>query len=334
MTAGAVRPRTCRPSPREVTLEKAKTSSRATIRPTSPSTARSIPIGAASMAASTASRGRRTPIWACRPGSISRRKLFVKDGAAELLERELVGAGLPAAHHRDRHQHRPLPADRDASTASCARMLEVLARANHPVGIVTKSALVTRDIDILGPMAERGPRQSGALGHDARPQARALDGAARRDAGQAPSRRSASCREAGIPDHRHGRADHSGGERPGDRAHPGRRAHAAGAREAGYVHAAPAARGRAICSANGCSSIARTSCATSSRWCARCAAARTTMPTGAERHDRRRPLCAWMIGRRFEIAARAARPQRRDSASCAPTCSRAPREPASNSSLF
>ena len=35
-------------------------------------------------------------------------------------------------------------------------ILEVLARANHPVGIVTKSALVTRDIDILGPMAERG----------------------------------------------------------------------------------------------------------------------------------------------------------------------------------
>ena len=36
------------------------------------------------------------------------------------------------------------------------QMLEVLARANHPVGIVTKSALVTRDIDILGPMAEKG----------------------------------------------------------------------------------------------------------------------------------------------------------------------------------
>ena len=36
------------------------------------------------------------------------------------------------------------------------QVLEVLARANHPVGIVTKSALVTRDIDILGPMAEKG----------------------------------------------------------------------------------------------------------------------------------------------------------------------------------
>ena len=35
-------------------------------------------------------------------------------------------------------------------------MLEVLARHNHPVAIVTKSHLVTRDIDILAPMAAKG----------------------------------------------------------------------------------------------------------------------------------------------------------------------------------
>jgi len=34
-------------------------------------------------------------------------------------------------------------------------ILEVLSRTNHPVGIVTKSGLITRDIDILGPMADR-----------------------------------------------------------------------------------------------------------------------------------------------------------------------------------
>ena len=34
-------------------------------------------------------------------------------------------------------------------------ILEVLERAGHPVGIVTKSALVTRDIDILARMAKR-----------------------------------------------------------------------------------------------------------------------------------------------------------------------------------
>jgi DNA repair photolyase len=35
-------------------------------------------------------------------------------------------------------------------------VLEVLERSGHPVGIVTKSALVVRDIDILQRMAERG----------------------------------------------------------------------------------------------------------------------------------------------------------------------------------
>src|SRR5690606_36542645 len=35
-------------------------------------------------------------------------------------------------------------------------ILEVLARTKHPVGIVTKSALVQRDIDILAPMAAEG----------------------------------------------------------------------------------------------------------------------------------------------------------------------------------
>ena len=38
-------------------------------------------------------------------------------------------------------------------------ILEVLARFNHPVGIVTKSALVLRDLDILGPMAKKGLAQ-------------------------------------------------------------------------------------------------------------------------------------------------------------------------------
>jgi DNA repair photolyase len=35
------------------------------------------------------------------------------------------------------------------------RILEVLDRTNHPVGIVTKSALVLRDLDILARMAQR-----------------------------------------------------------------------------------------------------------------------------------------------------------------------------------
>ena len=41
------------------------------------------------------------------------------------------------------------------------RILSVLERAGHPVGIVTKSALVQRDIDILGRMASRNPARQG-----------------------------------------------------------------------------------------------------------------------------------------------------------------------------
>jgi DNA repair photolyase len=35
-------------------------------------------------------------------------------------------------------------------------ILEVLSEANHPVAIVTKSALVLRDLDLLAPMAAKG----------------------------------------------------------------------------------------------------------------------------------------------------------------------------------
>jgi len=57
----------------------------ATPRPTSASTARSIPIVAASMAASTASPGRPTPISACRPGLDFETKILFKPDAAKLL---------------------------------------------------------------------------------------------------------------------------------------------------------------------------------------------------------------------------------------------------------
>ena len=57
------------------------------------STARSIPIAAASTAASIVSRGRPTPISASRRASISRSKLFMKPDAPALLESELSAPG-------------------------------------------------------------------------------------------------------------------------------------------------------------------------------------------------------------------------------------------------
>jgi len=82
-------------------------------------------------------------------------EIFVKEGAAQVLERELSAPGyvartLAIGSNTDPYQ----PVERRLRIMRA--MLEVLARANHPVGVVTKSALVARDIDILAPMAEKG----------------------------------------------------------------------------------------------------------------------------------------------------------------------------------
>ncbi len=89
------------------------------------------------------------------PGLDFETKIFAKSGAVELLEKELRAAGyeprtLALGANTDPYQ----PVERRLRLTR--GMLEVLARTNHPVGIVTKSALVTRDIDILAPMAARG----------------------------------------------------------------------------------------------------------------------------------------------------------------------------------
>ncbi|WP_333473682.1 PA0069 family radical SAM protein [Xanthobacter dioxanivorans] len=82
-------------------------------------------------------------------------KLFVKPDAPELLARELSHPSyqprvIAMGTNTDPYQ----PIERRYEVTR--RILEVLADFGHPVGIVTKSALVARDIDILAPMAERG----------------------------------------------------------------------------------------------------------------------------------------------------------------------------------
>src|SRR6266581_1006744 len=88
------------------------------------------------------------------PGLDFETKLFVKPEAPELLERELSAPGyqprtIAIGTNTDPYQ----PIERKYQIMR--RILEVLERAGHPVGIVTKSALVLRDIDILSRMAER-----------------------------------------------------------------------------------------------------------------------------------------------------------------------------------
>jgi DNA repair photolyase len=88
------------------------------------------------------------------PGLDFESKLFMKPNAPELLERELSAPGyvpkvIAIGTNTDPYQ----PIERRYKIMR--RILEVLDNAGHPVGIVTKSALVLRDLDILARMAKR-----------------------------------------------------------------------------------------------------------------------------------------------------------------------------------
>ena len=89
------------------------------------------------------------------PGLDFETKLFAKPNAAELLRKELLDPNykpstIALGANTDPYQ----PIERQYRITR--QVLEVLAEFNHPVGIVTKSALVLRDLDILQPMAEKG----------------------------------------------------------------------------------------------------------------------------------------------------------------------------------
>src|SRR5215471_5558102 len=88
------------------------------------------------------------------PGLDFESKLFMKPDAPELLERELSAPGymprtIAIGTNTDPYQ----PIERRHEIMR--RILEVLERVGHPVGIVTKSALIVRDTDILARMAKR-----------------------------------------------------------------------------------------------------------------------------------------------------------------------------------
>jgi DNA repair photolyase len=81
-------------------------------------------------------------------------KLFAKPDAAKLLERELAKPGYKPrviAIGTNTDPYQPI----EKEWRIMRQILEVLNKANHPVAIVTKSALVIRDIDILKEMAAK-----------------------------------------------------------------------------------------------------------------------------------------------------------------------------------
>lgn len=81
--------------------------------------------------------------------------LYAKTNAAELLERELANPRyLPRTIALGTNTDPYQPIEREYGITR--QILEVLEKAQHPVGIVTKSALVMRDADILGRMAAKG----------------------------------------------------------------------------------------------------------------------------------------------------------------------------------
>ena len=89
------------------------------------------------------------------PGIDFESKLLVKPDAAKLLEAELRKPSyqpqvIAMGTNTDPYQ----PIEREWRVTRS--ILQVLAEFKHPVAIVTKSALITRDIDILAPMAAEG----------------------------------------------------------------------------------------------------------------------------------------------------------------------------------
>lgn len=88
------------------------------------------------------------------PGLDFETKLFYKPDAARLLERELAAPGYvctPITLGANTDPYQPIEKHYRITRA----IIEVLAKYRHPFSVVTKSALIERDIDVLAPLAEQ-----------------------------------------------------------------------------------------------------------------------------------------------------------------------------------
>jgi DNA repair photolyase len=88
------------------------------------------------------------------PGLDFESKLFFKAEAARLLERELSNPRYkPEFIHIGGNTDPYQPQERTLRVTR--QVIEVLDRFEHPFSVITKSALILRDLDLLAPMAER-----------------------------------------------------------------------------------------------------------------------------------------------------------------------------------
>ena len=89
------------------------------------------------------------------PGLDFETKLFAKPDAAKLLRAELAKPGYvcdPIALGTNTDPYQPIEREWKVTRS----ILEVLAETRHPFSIVTKNALVERDLDLIAPMAAAG----------------------------------------------------------------------------------------------------------------------------------------------------------------------------------
>jgi DNA repair photolyase len=88
------------------------------------------------------------------PGLDFETKLFAKTNAAERLRAELAKPGYrcsPIALGTNTDPYQPI----ERRYRITRQILELLAECRHPFSIVTKNALVERDLDLLAPLAEK-----------------------------------------------------------------------------------------------------------------------------------------------------------------------------------
>jgi len=87
------------------------------------------------------------------PGLDFETKLFYKPDAAQLLEAELASPGYvcsPITIGANTDPYQPIERQYKVTRS----VIEVLAKYRHPFSIITKGALIERDIDLLAPLAK------------------------------------------------------------------------------------------------------------------------------------------------------------------------------------
>ena len=167
--------------------------------------------------------------------------ILVKEDAPRAAASEaLARAVLDAASRSHERRDGLLPARRAAARLT-RRCLEVFAEFRHPVAIITKSELVTRDLDLLADLAAHGAAGVSSRSRRSTTRSpRAMEPRASTPA--APARRDPRARERGHSRRRDGRAGHPGADRPRDPRAP--RGRGGGRRALGGLHRRCACRSR------------------------------------------------------------------------------------------